>query len=74
MYKRNLDSIFMQDYNNYHVVYIDDASPDKTGEHVKDYIREKGIPSERVTVLVNSVNKKALYNIYNGIHSYCPDG
>lgn len=36
----------MQDYNNYHVVYIDDASPDKTGEHVKDYIREKGIPSE----------------------------
>jgi len=26
------------------VVYIDDASPDKTGEYVKKYIEEKGIP------------------------------
>lgn len=39
LYLRNLDSIFMQDYENYHVVYIDDASPDKTGEYVKKYIQ-----------------------------------
>ena len=29
----------MQNYQNYHVVYIDDASPDKTGEFVKKYIQ-----------------------------------
>jgi glycosyltransferase involved in cell wall biosynthesis len=28
----------MQDYQNYHVVYIDDASPDKTGDFVKKYL------------------------------------
>ncbi len=38
LYLRNLDSIFMQEYSNYHVVYIDDASPDKTGDFVNKYI------------------------------------
>ena len=31
LHLRNLDSMFMQDYQNYHIVYIDDHSPDKTG-------------------------------------------
>lgn len=44
LYLRNLDSIFMQDYQNYHVVYVDDASPDHTGEFVEKYIKEKKIP------------------------------
>lgn len=48
LYLRNLDSIFMQDYSNYHVVYIDDASPDKTGEYVHKYLEEKGIPKEKI--------------------------
>lgn len=43
----------MQDYKNYHVVYIDDASPDKTGEHVKKYIEEKNIPKEKIEVIIN---------------------
>ena len=74
LYLRNLDSIFMQDYQNYHVVYIDDASPDLTGEYVKRYVEERQIPSNKIQVFTNDVNKKAMYNIYNGIHSYCPDG
>lgn len=64
----------MQDYQNYHVVYIDDASPDKTGEHVLNYVKEKQIPEDKIQVIINDVNRKALYNIYHGIHSYCPDG
>ena len=28
----------MQSYSNYHVVYIDDASEDKTGQYVKSYV------------------------------------
>ncbi len=27
LYLRNLDSLFMQDYTNYRIVYIDDHSP-----------------------------------------------
>jgi glycosyltransferase involved in cell wall biosynthesis len=30
-YMRNLDSIFQQDYKNYHVVYVNDASKDNLG-------------------------------------------
>lgn len=30
LYLRNLNSIFMQNYTNYHVVYVDDASEDDT--------------------------------------------
>jgi len=33
----------MQDYNNYHIVYIDDASEDRTGEAVRKYLKEKKI-------------------------------
>jgi glycosyltransferase involved in cell wall biosynthesis len=34
----------MQNYTNYRVVYIDDASTDKTGEYVKSYILSRNIP------------------------------
>ena len=34
----------MQNYTNYHVVYIDDASPDKTSDHVRKYIISQNIP------------------------------
>ncbi|MDR3646005.1 MAG: glycosyltransferase family 10 [Candidatus Babeliales bacterium] len=40
-YQRNLDSIFMQDYDNYEVLYYDDMSPDKTGELVEKYVKER---------------------------------
>jgi glycosyltransferase involved in cell wall biosynthesis len=39
-YKRNLDSIFHQDYDNYKVYYVDDNSEDRTAELVKNYIRK----------------------------------
>ena len=74
LYLRNLDSIFMQDYQNYHVVYIDDASKDHTGQFVKDYVKKKSIPEDKIKVYINQDNKKALHNIYEGIHNYCPDG
>jgi len=43
----------MQDYTNYHVVYIDDASPDKTGKFVQEYLRDKRIPADRIKVYIN---------------------
>jgi glycosyltransferase involved in cell wall biosynthesis len=34
-YINNMNSILMQEYKNYHIVFIDDASPDGLGEKVK---------------------------------------
>jgi len=39
-YKRNLDSIFQQDYENFNVYYVDDFSEDRTGELVAKYIKD----------------------------------
>ncbi len=34
LYLRNLDSIFQQNYQNYHLVYVNDASTDETEDLV----------------------------------------
>lgn len=66
--------MFMQDYNNYHIVYIDDCSPDKTGEFVNKYLEERKIPQKHIEVIINKENKKAMYNLHMGIHNYCKPG
>ena len=67
-YKKNLDSIFSQDYKNFNVVYIDDSSTDKTYELVKTYLEQHNV-LDNVTLIHNSQNQKALYNLYHAIHS-----
>lgn len=32
---KNIRSVLMQEYTNYHIVFIDDASTDKTGDQVE---------------------------------------
>lgn len=39
----NMDSILQQNYSNYHIVFIDDASNDTTGIDMKKYFEEKKI-------------------------------
>jgi len=70
-YQKNLDSVFQQAYDNYSVIYINDASPDQTGRLVAEYIKEKG-QEKKVTLINNKKNKGALHNLYNAIHS-CDD-
>lgn len=70
-YVRNLDSIFAQKYTNYHLIYVDDCSPDGTGDLVERYIKENGF-TEKVTLIKNTVRKKALANLYTAIHM-CDD-
>ncbi|MCX5921945.1 MAG: glycosyltransferase [Candidatus Dependentiae bacterium] len=71
-YKGNLDSVFSQNYKNYHVVYVDDCSTDGTGELVKHYIEEKQ-QQDRVTLICNTKRVGALANYYAMIHQ-CNDG
>lgn len=70
-YQQNLDSIFSQQYENYIVIYIDDHSPDGTGDLVEKYIKEKG-QERRVVLIKNNARKQALANRYTGVH-LCED-
>ncbi len=38
-YQMNIQSILQQNYTNYHVVFIDDKSDDRTGELLKEYLQ-----------------------------------
>ncbi len=64
----------MQQYDNFHIVYIDDASPDKTGEYVKQYVKEKGFTEDKIEVIINEHNVYALENIYKAVHYHCSAG
>ncbi|MCH9617815.1 MAG: hypothetical protein SP4CHLAM5_11620 [Chlamydiia bacterium] len=70
-YRKNLDSIFMQKYSNYRVIYANDASTDHTAELVLEY--SKHLPSAvPFTMINNKVNIGPIGNIYHMIHS-CRD-
>lgn len=70
-YVKNLDSIFCQNYQNYRVIYTDDASPDGTGNLVYEYIQDHNL-QDKVTLIINEKNCGALENIYRMVHS-CDD-
>ena len=63
-YKQNLDSVFAQTYQNYRIIYLDDASSDNTGKLVEDYVKEKQ-QEHRVTLIKNENRIGALANTYN---------
>lgn len=70
-YQKNLDSVFSQNYRNFRVIYIDDASPDGTGELVRSYTEEKG-QEFRVTLIKNEKRVGALANLYRAIWMCAP--
>lgn len=71
-YEKNLDSVFKQTYPQFRVIYIDDASKDKTGDYVQKYI-EKNQLENRITLIRNEKNQGALANKYMGAHLCKPN-
>ena len=53
----------MQKYTNYRIIYIDDASPDGTGNLVENYIQEHNLKN-KITLIKNKENKGGLANLY----------
>jgi glycosyltransferase involved in cell wall biosynthesis len=71
-YKRNLSSVYAQDYQNYSVIYIDDASTDGTADLCMAYIRDLK-QENRTRLIKNTVNRGALANLYDAVHGCDPE-
>ena len=65
-YKKSLNSILMQEYSNYHIVYVDDHSTDGTLDKAAQFLKEMQFPAERATLLRNEKNMKATYSNMRG--------
>ncbi len=70
-YYSNLESVFNQNYTNYHVIYIDDCSTDGTADLVECYAQTKGV-SNKMTLVRNTMRCYSLTNRYEAIIQ-CPD-
>lgn len=69
-YQYNLRSIFNQNYTNYKVVIIDDASTDQNFELISQYLEEN--PVRQVVHLIrNKERMTAIPNIYKAASEYC---
>lgn len=67
----NLESLFAQTYTNWHLIYTNDASTDKTDELVRAYVAERGM-EHKTTYILNQTRCRQLANQYRAIHT-CDD-
>jgi glycosyltransferase involved in cell wall biosynthesis len=66
-----LQSILNQNYQNYKLVVIDDASDDGTGDLIKIFLKNSKLPPERYFFIQNKKRLSAVPNIHNAIKNYC---
>ena len=69
--EQNILSILHQRYDNFRVVFIDDASTDDTFDKVKALV-DRSPKKDKVTLIKNTENKGSLKNLYTAVHS-CKD-
>ncbi|MFC1841589.1 glycosyltransferase family 2 protein [Candidatus Dependentiae bacterium] len=69
--EENLKSVYNQDYDNYRVIYLNDASKDKTGERAEEIVAQLR-QTHRTTIIHNKENVGALANHYKAVHM-CQD-
>ena len=60
-FRRNLDSVCFQNYDNYRIIYIDDCSTDGTGDLVQAYIDEHSLHG-KIIFMRNAANRGAMAN------------
>lgn len=70
--EQNILSILHQQYENYRVIFIDDASTDDTFDKVQALV-DRSPKKDKVTLIKNTENKGSLANLYHAIHDGCKD-
>lgn len=68
---KHLSSIFAQNYENFHVLYVDDQSSDNTYSRVKEFVESHDV-QDKITLIRNEERMGAMRNQYNAIHSCDP--
>lgn len=62
-YRANMNSILQQNYKNYHIVFIDDASTDQTFNKTLELLTKKNFPQKRVHMIRNKEQTFAMHNL-----------
>jgi glycosyltransferase involved in cell wall biosynthesis len=70
-YSRNLESVLSQNYTNFRVLYLDDFSPDGTGDLVEEYVIEHNL-DQKVQLIKNTIRRGGLHNFYTMVYM-CDD-
>ena len=66
-----MQTIFYQKYDNYHIVFIDDASTDETLAATKKYVEEQKFDPKRIVFIRNEEKRFATYNLRLAAYDYC---
>jgi glycosyltransferase involved in cell wall biosynthesis len=64
---KNLSTIFAQQYSNFRVIIVDDASTDDTAGRIEQYLTEHNLWN-RVTFIKNETRKRKLFNLYRVLY------
>ncbi len=67
----NLQSIFMQQYENFRVIIVDDGSQDETAAIIESYIQANNL-YDKVTFISNKKRRRKLANLYHVLY-LCKD-
>ncbi len=70
----NINSVLIQTYNNWKIIYIDDASSDKTLEIAYQMRSDWNISAERFEIFSHPHKRTSpAYSYYIAAHNYCND-
>lgn len=69
---QNLDSVRTQNYINWRIIYIDDASSDSTAQLVADYLDTHDL-WDKCTLITQKTRYRKLKNLYTAFHHYIED-
>lgn len=70
-YKKNLSSIFAQRYDNYSVIYVDDASTDATAALVEQHVAAAG-QQKRFKLIRHQTRQRALQGFFDVLDEVDP--
>ena len=73
-YLWNIESVLQQNYTNYKMVIIDDASTDKTTSLLAKHMRWRNLSEDQFILIKNKISQKTMGNVFYATHKYCNFG